>query len=835
MGYRNIRVRLLTGICLAALPTIAAAQNIEELVVTARKREETLQQVPIAISAFSADKLYQINANDLRDITRQTPGLSYENTTFNTNVRFLPQVRFRGMSTNAPQPNSQVGAVFQDGIFIVGGAQSITTDDVERVEVLKGPQNTYFGRNTFGGAINFVTKTPGNEYKGSFAGKMETRNTYKASANVEGPIVVDRLAARVIATAFQDGAHYKSSDGGDIGRQETKSLTATFNFTPTDAIAVKLRGHIQSDADYGNSNYALRTQTDFANCRFGTINWYCGAIPQVGDQVRLLNGSTRTVVADGYSQDTSLSPAQLTAIGRGNALKDFLNNTNGIMNDVPFYGKLPKIDHFGTERRQKRISMQWTYDFAEDYTLAGNLAYGEMHFAQLADTDQTVGVLPGTGTRAYTFTPFQTSDFSAEVRVTSPQSQRFRWLAGANHFWQNLDGSTGSAIKTLSETTGLPNANVWQNSDRDRSFVQGVFAAVSFDIIPELTLDLESRYQVDHLKAFQQTASNQFSPVFRVFKDWLPRAILSYKPVKETNIYGSWSRGALPGLANIAYENVINQIAAFPANPIGTTNKDEIRRQLNGLLGVDVPLTLESERIDQFELGVKQQFWDNRAFVNLAGYYISWKNQKQPATAIAAGATLANGRVMPISGDLNGDGVADTLSVRIPGRSRIYGLEFDIGVQPLKQLSLSLSGEFVNARYRAPFPGGGLVASYAGSQELGGKRLFMYPVNKQAFNGRWQDNLNGGAWDYYIQTTVTHTGRYYADEANLSWIAPYWLVNLAVGIERENVLFEVYANNLTDFSGWITGRRNTAPDNAQTIAMVPTRKQSFGVRTKFDF
>ena len=59
--------------------------------------------------------------NDLRDITRQTPGLSYENTTFNTNVRFLPQVRFRGMSTNAPQPNSQVGAVFLDGIFIVGG------------------------------------------------------------------------------------------------------------------------------------------------------------------------------------------------------------------------------------------------------------------------------------------------------------------------------------------------------------------------------------------------------------------------------------------------------------------------------------------------------------------------------------------------------------------------------------------------------------------------------------------------------------------------------------------------------------------------------------------
>ena len=128
-----------------------------------------------------------------------------------------------------------------------------------------------------------------------------------------------------------------------------------------------------------------------------------------------------------------------------------------------------------------------------------------------------------------------------------------------------------------------------------------------------------------------------------------------------------------------------------------------------------------------------------------------------------------------------------------------------------------------------------MVASYAGTQELGGKQLFLYPVNKLALNTRWQDNLNGGNWDYYIQTTVTHSGRYYSDEANLSWVAPYWLVNASMGIQKENVLFEVYVNNLTNFQGWITGRRNTAPDNAQTIAMVPARKQAFGVRTKFDF
>lgn len=808
--------------------------GLEEIVVTARKREESLQSIPISVTAFSADKLFAINATDLTQITRFTPGLSFEQSAFNTSFRFLPQVRFRGMSTNAPQPNSQVGAVFVDGVFIVGGAQSISTDDVERVEILKGPQNTYFGRNTFGGAINFVTRTPGNEFGGEVKAKIETKKSYNFSGSIEGPIVRDVLAARLIANKWREGAHYKSGDGGDLGRQETESLTAALSFTPGENFRLKLRGHYQRDSDFGNPNYPLRTQADINNCRPALLNWWCGSLPKVGDTITNLAGQSRNIQPQGIWQDTVISPSQLVALGRGNAIVDFVNNVNGNMNDIPFYGKLPKIDHFGAEREIRRINASWSWDFLDGYSFAGNAGYGQMRFAGLTDGDQFLNVLPGPGARTYTYIPTLTSDYSAEARITSPQEKRLRWLVGVSGFKQKLDGSIASAVKTVNAATGVVNTNPWQNSDRDRSDVIGVFGAVSYDILPTLTIDAEGRYQVDKLKAFQQTAPNTFLPIFRSFKDFLPRVILSYKPTDETNVYASWSRGALPGLANATFENLINQIAAFPGNPIGSTDKEVIRAQLSGLVGLDVPLTLDSELIDQFELGWKQQFWGGRAFTQIAGYYIDWKNQKQPATATLPNARLPNGRVIPANGDLNGDGIPDGIVVRVAGQSRIYGLEFDAGIQPIEQLTLTVSGEIVNSKYKGFFPGGALVTNFSGSPDLSGKKLFMYPLAKLAFTARWEDTLVGD-WNYYLQSTATYNGKNYADEANLSWVKPYWLVNVAFGVERDGILVEAYVNNVTDYDGWLSGRRNSAPDNTQTIALVPARKQTFGLRTRLAF
>ncbi len=806
------------------------AVRLEEITVTARKRDESLQDVPVSVSAFTSERLEQLNLRDLNSIQRFTPGLSFEQSAFNASFRYLPQIRFRGMSTNAPQLNAQVGAVFQDGVFVLAGAQSISTEDAERVEVLKGPQNTYFGRNTFGGAINFITRTPSDSFSAEAKLRLEQRDTYGVTGSLEGPLAGDWLSGRLIVSKWQEGAHYRAADGGDVGRQETQYVAGTLFFEFADRLTIKLRGHLQEDRDYGNANYALRTQADFANCRPAALNWYCGAAPKLGDSVTLINGTRSVVPPAGNWGDTSLQPAQLVALGRGDALAGFLSNATGIMNDVPFYGDLPELEHFGSARNLQRIAATWNYELPGGASLAGNVGFGATQLAALTDGDQTTGILPSALAPLHIFSTLKTSDVSAELRLVSAQDRRLRWLVGASTFRIKVDGGA----KFLFARTGLPNTAPFQNTDRDRSEVNGIFAAVSYDILPTLTADIEARYQRDQLKSFQQTAPGTFLPIFRTFQDTLPRGILSWKPVPTTNLYASWSRGALPGLANVAFENLVNSIAAFPANPVGTTDRDEIRRQLSGVLGVDVPLTLEAEKVDQIEIGWKQEFLEGRAFTNLALYQLEWSNQKQPATAVLASVRLPNGRVVPANGDLNGDGTSDALSVRIPGRSKIRGVELEAGFRPIDPLTLTLSGEWVDSSYEGFFPGGLLVRNFSGLSDLNGQTLFMYPVAKFAASARWEAPLRDRL-RWYAQGTASYTGKIYADEANLSWIDPSTLVNASIGVAAEKFRVELYGNNLTGFDGWLNGRRNTMPDNTQSLALVPARKRVVGVRLDLRF
>src|SRR6185436_3898877 len=116
----------------------------------------------------------QAQLKDMQDLTKFTPGFSYRQMNIQSGGRLLPSYRFRGMNAGAGGSLSQLGAVFIDGLYLLGGAQSITFDDVERIEVIKGPQSAYFGRSTFGGAINFITKEPKNEWSARISSSIES-------------------------------------------------------------------------------------------------------------------------------------------------------------------------------------------------------------------------------------------------------------------------------------------------------------------------------------------------------------------------------------------------------------------------------------------------------------------------------------------------------------------------------------------------------------------------------------------------------------------------------------------------------------------------------------
>ena len=156
------------AVAYTSAPQAAAQQAsaLEEIVVTARKREESLVDIPVAITAFSAEQLIRGGFTSLQDLSFQTAGFHFHKQGGQIPGRFSSRVRFRGMNTNANPPSQQVGTVFLDGVYISDGVTSIDFSNIERVEIIKGPQSATFGRSTFAGAVNYVSKTPGFEQGG---------------------------------------------------------------------------------------------------------------------------------------------------------------------------------------------------------------------------------------------------------------------------------------------------------------------------------------------------------------------------------------------------------------------------------------------------------------------------------------------------------------------------------------------------------------------------------------------------------------------------------------------------------------------------------------------
>ncbi len=201
-----------------------------DIVVTARRREERLQDVPIAVTAISGDAIKQQQLVVVRDVAAYTPGLN-----INSDSVGRAFVSIRGVGTTLIDTVQPGVGIFIDGIY-----QPNTTYlnsplvDVARVEVLRGPQGTLFGNNTLGGAINVVTRQPSNDWQGRIDGALATGDNYaSASGSISGPIVKDVLQFRIGAAYHkEDGFQRNLLAGGNQNPLETKSVNGTIRFLP---------------------------------------------------------------------------------------------------------------------------------------------------------------------------------------------------------------------------------------------------------------------------------------------------------------------------------------------------------------------------------------------------------------------------------------------------------------------------------------------------------------------------------------------------------------------------------------------------------------------------
>ncbi|MCE2873779.1 MAG: TonB-dependent receptor plug domain-containing protein, partial [Xanthomonadales bacterium] len=280
---------------LAGQPTFAqsnAAESrgptLEEVVVTARKREESLQDVPLPVTALSAADIANRQVTSLDDVAKFTPGLVFSKVFGRSTERPV----IRGLASVLAGTNASVetgAAYFVDGIYYQGAIQSLDMNDVERVEVIRGPQSALYGRNTYSGAINFVTKRIGDTTTGSASASFDT-DERNLSARVAGRLT-DWLAGSVNGRYYDfDGQHVNQLTGRNVGDESSNSFGVNLEITPTETTELRLRYQSTRDRD-GTRPLFFQSGGD-NNCFPGTRSlgsynststdnpnqWYCGEV-----------------------------------------------------------------------------------------------------------------------------------------------------------------------------------------------------------------------------------------------------------------------------------------------------------------------------------------------------------------------------------------------------------------------------------------------------------------------------------------------------------------------------------------------------------------------------
>ncbi len=775
--------------CLSA-PAIAQQTNsLEEIVVTARKREEKLLNIPISVTVFSEQEIQNAQVFDMRQIAKLSPGAYIQTVGGNGAGRYIPSLIFRGMTSANALPRIQTGAVFMDGIFVSGGINAINTVDVQRVEVLKGPQNAYFGRNTFGGAINFITRTPGNEFAGEFSALASTRDSYDVNLNIEGPLIQDKLSARASVLTHKKGSHYTALDGGRLGVETTKSVAGTLYATPTDNLWLRFRGYYQRDDDthgplahlsgplHGGNSCAGKTFQGFdavtkvARTYSLSIPYICGKIPTVKD-----------VGAGIISVNTNLRSPRLTALGNPNGLINaFVNNS---LND-PLIAAAPKLDHFGLVRNIVRLTGQGEYTFDNGINFSFNAGYDDTETMAIFDGDRS------NEENIYGAQPALFEVKHVEARIASAPDQSLRWMLGGNLYEGEFYSSFGGGGSVLYQVRTAPTAPVATApfstitpgalgaNNGELAKVSAVFGSLEYDITEQLSVQGEIRYQKDQSRL---TAAPNLNAVF---KDWLPRVIVNYKPVEDWTVYASWARGVLPGTFNGQYTTA----SAFH----------------RGLIEAAFPGVTElagSDKLDSYEIGSKQQLLDGRFQYTIAAYKMTWSNLKATAAF-----------VVPTT-----PGAATTFTytgIIVPGDAKLKGIEWESTALLTDKWDLNLKANYQSGKYTnfvQPF----LAQLTSNVTRFDGNHLARVPKVSGSLASTYKDDLIGD-WNWFLRGDVTYTGSAWDSEANIVKTDPYYRVNARIGVETDNLSIELYATNLFDNRDWEYAFRNVFQGSAGSI------------------
>lgn len=464
---------------------------LETIIVNVRKRAESLQEIPVSVTTFSAQLIEDADIQSIADISMLTPGLNFKGLLGGT----IGNPIIRGSSTLIGEPN--VG-FFIDGIYQESRAamDALIGEGIERIEVARGPQNALYGRNTFAGAINYITKEPNNESGGKFKATVGNGGTQAASVYYSGPLSEDKLYYRVSAMhSSADGFYTNEFTGTDLDTKQSNIYSLSLLAYPSDDIEMTFRVGLENT---NNGDYALQFIENDAGffAPLGDFQYFSGVVPSL---------------TSGFG----MTPGH-----------NYRNNTNS------------------------SFKLEWDL---ENVTFTSVTGYNNLELDSWVDSDYSAQEL------RFLQTLSDEKEFSQELRLASTY-QSVRWMVGAYFYdLDRVSDVTNAFVPGAIIAPGVADIELFRDFQEDldeNTRNLAFFGSLGFDISNRLSLTVSGRYSSEdkEVNVANKDLTSQNIAEFEnslSFSNFTPKVSLDYQLSDNALIYTSFSKAVKAGGFNL--------------------------------------------------------------------------------------------------------------------------------------------------------------------------------------------------------------------------------------------------------------------------------------------
>ena len=824
------------GLSLAVGTPVSAQQDdgflLEEIIVTARKREESLQEVPVSISVLTDNLIEETGILTQEELFQLVPGIYYDEGP-DRNAAF-PSVR--GVQSNEIATNRTKVTAFVDGMPILGSQGSLGFGNLQQVEVYRGPQSAAFGRSTFGGAINYVTRDPGEEFEGNVSADVNGYGRRLLRAGVSGPISDtvgfmlnaeyedstapdDYLATNVTTPVTGDAVQY--------GERSTESIGGKLTFSPSDNLDVKLTfSNIVTFDTPGVSYYISQEARDACFARNGITYTGMGTSLYVDG----------TYDCDDWSQGAPLYQQNDRSLVLAHAFDNpdyarqfpqYQGLTPQQQDDLLFLARSESVfgDYFSAHDERSRVSIQTDYLMDNGHALQFTAFTGEENYIRGADGNrdpylpitftppnpmamgpQPEWTLQGMGPMATIGTimsdPTDISESYAEVRWVSPAEDRLRYVAGVSYYDYDFlttlyfggYGAVASgeeAVQRYIALTGddpsIPDQLLGESASNT-----AVFFNATYDVNERLAVSIEGRYQDDYVFGEDTISGNSGSVSTKAF---VPRLSFNYNVSEDTSFYGQFARGNNPAGVNVGFFNETLQQTLAASQWVAYTLEDV--------------QTFDEEQLTNLEFGIKGSALDGRLQYATAVYVMEWEGNVAPLNLYWGDPSIdpmlrdgnSGNRTFLNQGDRDMKGaefegnffITDSFSIR--GALGLLDAKYtnfcDVGIEGNNDL-----GQYaVRTGRPVTFETDG---EFAACYRVDGLDAREQPTVTGSVSPSYRGVMGNSGLRWNARADVRFESDQWLDSANIAKTPGVVSVNASAGLNGENWGATLYINNLLD-------------------------------------